>query len=306
MDEKAILRRIKFLRGVFLFNLIMRVINLVFTIIQVCLAFDNVVKNVYVRPYDLVGCAVIKALVAVACFFSLPSKSDVKIAVNVHNNLTTLIRPLSTASMWFLGYVALVVGYGFIEILLGNNEFLQMASALGRTSIGGISAFIGFLILLVERSNFKYENKIKQYGGEEAYREAMVKEAIALEEARQATWEENEIKAKNAARQKRYDAATRLLEEIGRKFFVKYYEKLQNWSIPDLIDIIDENYSEEGKVERIKNAKKLFNQNLNVVALEIIVEDSNQLTDEETRKKAQSLLPLKTDNDGSPSKHENQ
>ena len=59
-----------------------------------------------------------------------------------------------------------------------------------------------------------------------------------------------------------------LLKETGAKFFVKYYNKLEQWLTLDVFDPGEGNYSEANKLARINAAKKLFELKLNTVALE--------------------------------------
>ena len=102
---------------------------------------------------------------------------------------------------------------------------------------------------------------------------------------------EQQKQKEELALQKAQIKSAKLLDEIGIKFFVKYYDRLHHWSIPDVEDIIEENYPEQIKKERITTAKKLFASNLNVIALEIIVNNNNNnLIDDDTRSKAAELL----------------
>ena len=94
---------------------------------------------------------------------------------------------------------------------------------------------------------------------------------------------EQQKQKEELALQKAQIKSAKLLDEIGIKFFVKYYDRLHHWSIPD---VEEENYSEQIKKERITTAKKLFASNLNVIALEIIVNNNNNLIDDDTRSKA--------------------
>ncbi len=80
-----------------------------------------------------------------------------------------------------------------------------------------------------------------------------------------------------------------LLEKVGSKFFVKYYNYLRNNSILDIIDVIEEQYSEETKKERISYAKTIFTENLQSLALEQILNDKNTILDEKMLKIANEL-----------------
>ncbi len=81
-----------------------------------------------------------------------------------------------------------------------------------------------------------------------------------------------------------------LLEKVGSKFFVKYYVQLKNNSVLDVIDIIEEQYSEETKKSRINYAKTIFTKNLQKLALQQILDDKNTILDEKMQNIAQELL----------------
>lgn len=81
-----------------------------------------------------------------------------------------------------------------------------------------------------------------------------------------------------------------LLEKVGSKFFVKYYVQLKNNSVLDVIDIIEEQYSEETKKSRINYAKAIFTENLQKLALQQILYDKNTILDEKMQNIAQELL----------------
>lgn len=80
-----------------------------------------------------------------------------------------------------------------------------------------------------------------------------------------------------------------LIQSVGRKFFVKYYYKLRDFSELDVIDEITEAYSENAKRSRIRNGKKIFTLGLEKLALNEISND-NEKSDEETRQKARTIL----------------
>ena len=86
--------------------------------------------------------------------------------------------------------------------------------------------------------------------------------------------------------------AINILSKIGCKFFISNYEILKNWSVPDIFDSITENYSEETKLEKIKNAKKLFHNGLEQHALIYIADSEKGSIDEKTIAKAQELLQV--------------
>ena len=81
-----------------------------------------------------------------------------------------------------------------------------------------------------------------------------------------------------------------LLGKVGSKFFVKYYVQLKNNSVLDVMDIIEELYSEETKKSRINYAKTIFAENLQKLALQQILDDKNTILDEKMQNIAQELL----------------
>lgn len=89
---------------------------------------------------------------------------------------------------------------------------------------------------------------------------------------------------------KEVNTVVALLSKVGNKFFVKYYFELRDWSEPDILDIIQEDYSEETKLQRIRKGKEIFDKGLNQLALQRIADISNKTVDDETRQKANELL----------------
>ena len=67
----------------------------------------------------------------------------------------------------------------------------------------------------------------------------------------------------------------KLLAKTGKIFFVKYYNQLKSQNLIDIIDAIKENYSEQTKKSRIINAKKIFSMNLQIEALNEILENKD-------------------------------
>lgn len=67
----------------------------------------------------------------------------------------------------------------------------------------------------------------------------------------------------------------KLLAKSGKVFFVKYYNQLKTFNLIDIIDIIQENYTEQTKKNRIISAKKIFSKNLQIEALNEILENTD-------------------------------
>lgn len=136
--------------------------------------------------------------------------------------------------------------------------------------------FIGYLSLLVscckviKKYKIEYADDIKRY--EEHQQQLAYQQAIEKQQA------------------KDLNSVNYLLSKVGNKFFVKYYFELRDWTEPDILDIIEEDYTEETKTQRIREAKKIFEQRLNKLALQRISDIKNISVGEETRQKAKELL----------------
>ena len=81
-----------------------------------------------------------------------------------------------------------------------------------------------------------------------------------------------------------------LLSQVGKNFFVKYYEKLKNWDNADILGEIEESYEDNTKLTRIEAGKKIFSKNLNLVALKIISEAPTNSISDETKTKVNKLI----------------
>lgn len=82
----------------------------------------------------------------------------------------------------------------------------------------------------------------------------------------------------------------RQLNSVGKAIFVKYYYYFCDsnyYSTEDIIKIIKENYSNKSKKSRISHAHMIFNNNLNVEALKIILKSK---VSEEIKQQAQNIL----------------
>lgn len=82
----------------------------------------------------------------------------------------------------------------------------------------------------------------------------------------------------------------RQLNSVGKAIFVNYYYYFSDsnyYSTEDIIKIIKENYSNKSKKSRISHAHMIFNNNLNVEALKIILKSK---VPEEIKQQAQNIL----------------
>ena len=102
--------------------------------------------------------------------------------------------------------------------------------------------------------------------------------------------EEKETQKQLQLHQKEINTVSSLLTKVGNKFFVKYYNQLKDWSEPDILDIIEEDYTEETKRQRIRKAKEIFNSKLHILALKQISDDANIAVDKQTKERAKEIL----------------
>lgn len=97
-------------------------------------------------------------------------------------------------------------------------------------------------------------------------------------------------KEKEINNEKKLSQAKKLFADTGKIFFINYYDQLKKYNAIDVIDIINENYSEESKKRRIVSAKKIFSLNIQTDALKIIVQNEDGVASQEIIDKAKSLL----------------
>lgn len=170
-------------------------------------------------------------------------------------------------------YSVIWIASGKLVGLVGETASLLVGIIL---EVFELFVLVGSICLLVscckiiKKYKIEYSDDIKKY-----------------EERRQQLARQQAIKKQQ---EKDLDTVDILLSKAGNKFFVKYYYQLRDWADPDIIDIIQENYSEETKIQRIRNAKEIFNKHLNKLALQRIADVENISVDEETKQKAKELL----------------
>lgn len=277
MEIETIKKKTAKLRIWFIISLIMRIVCLSSVIITRILMSNGFLDNTRSSYFWAAAFFFIleKILFTLFCIIELN-----KVINGSNQSLDDPLKRLHSAKWFCIGSIALTA-IALLVALCAHAAFI--AEAIGCTSLGSITFVVGSIMIFCLLSDINYENNVRQYGSEEAYIDALIAEK------EKQTLVKNDKKAEQEA-QKTHEKTAKLLEEIGTKFFVKYYEKLQNWSVPDILDEIEENYSEENKLNRIKKAKKLFELELNVIALEIISNDKNKITADDTRQKAQTLL----------------
>lgn len=277
MNIDTIKKRGKGLRIWLIISLIMRIANLISVIVTYIFISSNLLDNTFSSSTWIA----IFFFIFERMFFTFFCIVELnKVIIGNHQSLDDPLKCLRNAKWYCIGSIALVA----IALLVGLcAHWSFIAYAIGYTSLGSITFIVGSIMVFCLLGDIDYENNIRQYGSEEAYIDALLTEKENKEIAKQQSEHEQSL-------QKEHEKTAKLLENIGTKFFVKYYDKLQNWSVPDIIDEIEENYSEESKLNRIKKAKKLFELGLNTTALEIISKSKNKTTDDNTREKALQLL----------------
>ena len=142
-----------------------------------------------------------------------------------------------------------------------------------------IPNFVGYIFIVCAFGDAKNKWKI-QYAKDIEYHKQYLEKQKQI--AQQETIEKQHEKELNTV--------IALLSKVGNKFFVKYYRELRDWSEPDILDVIQEDYTEETKLQRIRKAKEIFAKQLNKLALQRISDPSNKTVDEETRQQASNLL----------------
>ena len=80
----------------------------------------------------------------------------------------------------------------------------------------------------------------------------------------------------------------RTLNSVGKSTFVKYYYNFKNKSREECIDLFDENYTDKAKATRTGHAQRIFRENKNIEALDLILQ-SNRV-DDYTLKVAREIL----------------
>ena len=80
----------------------------------------------------------------------------------------------------------------------------------------------------------------------------------------------------------------RTLNSVGKSTFVKYYYNFKTQSRDECIVAFEENYTEKAKSTRVGHAQRIFRENKNIEALEIIIASSR--VDVETWKRAKEIL----------------
>lgn len=84
----------------------------------------------------------------------------------------------------------------------------------------------------------------------------------------------------------RRNRALTLLKRVGMSTFVKYYQSFRTG-----VDVIFEEEYTQGSINaKINTGRKIFRENLERIALEIVTESRN--TSAETRQKARELLEV--------------
>ena len=80
----------------------------------------------------------------------------------------------------------------------------------------------------------------------------------------------------------------RVLNSVGKATFVKYYYNFKSKSREECILCFEEAYTDKAKGTRTGHAQRIFRENRNIEALEIII--SSDRVDIGTREKAKEIL----------------
>lgn len=273
------------LRAWFIVCLVLQSINFLAFVIQRILIYVNITEDAFIAEYfwDLLTLHIIKISFTVGCISDITKLIHYD-SQNLNESPTKLIGNVKLMCCIAIGSVLTILLVSVIA------QWLVIARIFGQASFGALTFIICTVMSFTLSSDIKYETNVLLYGSEEAYAEALSEQEKEKQAAFRIKMSEQQKQKEELALQKAQIKSAKLLDEIGIKFFVKYYDRLHHWSIPDVEDIIEENYSEQIKKERITTEKKLFASNLNVIALEIIVNNNNNLIDDDTRSKAAELL----------------
>ena len=176
--------------------------------------------------------------------------------------------------LWLLlSPLGIVLLAGIDGLITGDNYMYAFNNGAGVGSTGLIFGYIFILVsycFVVKKYKIVYADDIRK--NKEIHKQLVAQQAAEKQ------------------REKELSATNTLLSKVGNKFFVKYYFELRDWSEPDILDVIQEDYSEDTKLQRIQKGKEIFNKKLNKLALQRIADSENKTVDEETRQKANELL----------------
>ena len=102
------------------------------------------------------------------------------------------------------------------------------------------------------------------------------------------TQEQRKEKRQKKETDSRQAVCEKLLSVSGMRFFVKYYAYFRDWNTSDILDIVREDFQQGDIHKRIEAAQKIFQNNLEQLALGFISKSSK--IDEDTKDRAQRLL----------------
>ena len=80
----------------------------------------------------------------------------------------------------------------------------------------------------------------------------------------------------------------RTLNSVGKSTFVKYYYSFRDKSRDACIMAFEEDFTDKAKSTRTGHAQRIFKENKNIEALEIII--ASNRVDAETQRKAREIL----------------
>lgn len=216
--------------------------------------------------------------IIIICGFAVIASADngSKVETSRENNEKILLASFLGGFFWFdivFFFIGLVGGivYLFSDFGAGLGILLVSFLIMGPLCLEGIYILLAYVHIRKENSAKPPEYRVKDMG------------------IKQYNAEQKQLKIHQEELLKREERQRKLLSVVGKRFFVKYYYQLKYWSSADVFDIISENYSEESKNTRITNAKKIFGEQLQMLALKNITESQEDI-DEETQTRAKELL----------------
>lgn len=201
---------------------------------------------------------------------------EAKIETETENNEKILLASFLGGFFWFdivfffVGLIGAII-YLFSDFGAGLGILLVSFLVMGPLCIEGIYILLAYVHIRKENRAIPPDYRVKDM------------------EIKQYNAEQKQIKMQQEDLLKREERQRKLLSVVGKRFFIKYYCQLKYWSSADVFDIISENYSEESKNTRITNAKKIFGEQLQMLALKNITESREDI-DEETQARAKELL----------------
>lgn len=239
-------------------------------LIQFCIGVVPILGYINFENFDIsfiIRFFTVPFYVFASIFFLLNNSiTKNRVSMNIEDFMENIYKTKSSISEEVLsGIVFFIIVLNPFTVAL----YAVLMSIYGTYGIASIPTIIGYIYYLIAYIDMKKYNKL-----------------LLLP---------NKLQEKNKKEQeKKIDDAKSLLAKIGKIFFVNYYNELKNFNTLDIIDVIQENYSEDSKKSRITNAKKIFSMNLQIEALNEILENTDGVANQKILDKARILLEKET------------